>query len=77
MFKSGVTVKKPFLTEAQKERRLRWAQTHKTWTKRRWRKVLWSDESHIEQWAGGFSGCVRRTEGESRYLQKLILLYLS
>ena len=24
-FKSGVAVKKPFLTEAQKERRLRWA----------------------------------------------------
>ena len=70
--KSGVAVKKPFLTDTQKERRVRWAQAHKNWSKRRWNQVLWSDESHIEMWAGGLSGRVRRREGESRYLQKLI-----
>ena len=69
---SGVAVKKPFLTAAQRERRVRWAQAHKNWSKRRWNQVLWSDESHIELWAGGFSGRVWRRKGESRYLQKLI-----
>ena len=44
---SGVAVKKPFLTAAQRERRVRWAQAHKNWSKRRWNKVLWLDKSHI------------------------------
>ena len=41
-----------FLTEAQKIRRLDWANRHKRWSRAKWAKVLWSDETHIELWQG-------------------------
>lgn len=36
---------KPFVTEAQRKRRLEFAQKYASWTVNDWRKVLWTDES--------------------------------
>ena len=60
--------KKPFLTEAQKNRRLDWANRHQNWSRAKWAKVLWSDETHIELWQGAqVSLRVRRPSSVSRY----------
>ena len=65
---SRKAAKKPFLTEAQKERRLDWAKRHSGWSKAKWAKVLWSDETHIELWRGAqVSLQVRRPSSISRY----------
>ena len=60
--------KKPFLTEAQKIRRLDWANKHRGWSRAKWAKVLWSDETHIELWQGAqVSMRIRRPSSVSRY----------
>ena len=43
---------KPHLTSSQRIRHLDWAQRRSWWTQRKWRKILWSDETHIEMWRG-------------------------
>ena len=60
---SHVAKKKPLLTDFQVERRKAWADKHKTWSKRKLSKILFSDEAHVEQWAGGagVNCCVRRS----------------
>ena len=65
---SRAAAKKPFLTEAQKLRRSDWANRHKNWSRAKWAKVLWSDETHIELWKGA-QVCkrVRRPSSISRY----------
>ena len=49
---SHVAKKKPLLTDFQVKRRKAWAN-----------KILFSDEAHVEQWAGGagVNCCVRRS----------------
>nr|CDJ98528.1 Transposase domain containing protein [Haemonchus contortus] len=37
--------KKPLIYAKDRKARLDWAQAHKSWTVRQWRKVIWSDES--------------------------------
>ena len=71
---SRIAAKKPHLTQAQKERRLGWANRHRRWSRVKWAKVLWSDETHIEQWQGS-NQCrrVRRTSFFSRYDPNFIL----
>ena len=65
---SRIAANKPFLTDGQKVRRLDWAQRKRAWTQRRWRKVLWSDETHIELWKGFRHGLrVRRSSSINRY----------
>ena len=49
---SRLAAKKPHLTEAQKECRLGWAKRHHRWSRVKWARVLFSDETHIEQWMG-------------------------
>ena len=56
-------IKKQFLTEEMKRKRLVWAETHKEWTKEDWRKVLFSDESHFMV-QGERSQYVRRSRNE-------------
>ena len=56
---SRIAAKKPFLTPDQKARRLAWALRHCGWSRVKWAKVLWSDETHIEQWVSA-SQCQRR-----------------
>ena len=71
---SRVAVKKPLLTPQQVAGRLDWARHFKDWSPSQWRKVLWSDESHIEIFVGGssFHRRVRRSRQQNRYLQKFV-----
>jgi transposase len=41
--------KKPRITKAHKKKRLEFCKLHKSWTKLRWRDVLWSDEMNVER----------------------------
>ena len=43
--RARVPYRGPILDEAKRERRLRWARTHRRWTLARWRSVLFSDET--------------------------------
>lgn len=43
--KSVFTKKKPFISERNRIRRVAWARVHVKWTLRKWKKVLFSDES--------------------------------
>lgn len=45
--RARVPYRGPILDEAKRERRLRWARTHRRWTLARWRSVLFSDETRI------------------------------
>ena len=40
--------RKPFLTQKQKEARLRWAREHVDWTLEDWMRVIWTDEATFE-----------------------------
>lgn len=44
-FKGGWSNKKPFISEANRRKRLNWCHEHKNWTVEQWGRVLWSDES--------------------------------
>jgi len=48
--------KKPFLKAEQKEKRLRFALTHRHWTPEDWRRVIWTDECYV--WLSGTRGTV-------------------
>ena len=64
---------KPHMTSSQRIRRLDWAQRRRKWTQRRWRKILWSNETHIEMWRGFRHGLrVRRSSSISRYDPRFI-----
>ena len=41
-------IKKQLLTDKIKKKRLAWARKYKHWTKKQWRYVMFSDESHFE-----------------------------
>ena len=43
--KSYWAKKKPFISEKNKQRRLKWAKSHREWSLEDWRRVIWSDES--------------------------------
>ena len=65
---SRLAAKKPFLTDAQKERRLDWTLRKRNWSARKWAGVLWSDETHIELWQRfQCARRVRRPNTISRY----------
>lgn len=55
-FKSYWSTKKPFISPANRVKRLQWAKDHLSWTVQQWRQVLWSDES---PYTLRFSGKVR------------------
>lgn len=59
-----VSVKKPRLTKAHKQKRLTWAKEHKNWTPEDWNKVLWSDESKFESFGNKRRSFVRRRPWE-------------
>jgi transposase len=66
--KEGLTAhiprKKPAMTEAHCQARLEWAYAHESWSARKWRKVLFSDESTFTQFQQGRHGMVWREPGE-------------
>ena len=55
--KSRKPAKKPALTLAHREARLRWARNHDRWTRAEWRRVLFTDESRF---------CLQRNDGRIR-----------
>lgn len=40
--------KKPWLSQKNKEKRLKWARQHQNWSEEDWSNVIWSDESNFE-----------------------------
>ena len=56
--------KKPVMTEAHRQARLEWALAHRNWTIRKWRRVLFSDESTFTQFQQGRQEKVWREPGE-------------
>jgi transposase len=47
-FQSRVAVKKPFLSDQHKAKRLKFAKEYKKWTVEDWKSVIWTDESSFE-----------------------------
>ena len=43
-FYARVSVRKPFVSEANRTRRLKWCEERKSWNDE-WNSVIWSDES--------------------------------
>lgn len=43
--KSYWSSKKPWISEKNRSKRLKWAEEHLNWTLEQWKQVLWSDES--------------------------------
>ncbi|KAL1975013.1 hypothetical protein VTN31DRAFT_5217 [Thermomyces dupontii] len=58
-------VKKPELSEANKQQRLRFALEHVNWTKEQWESVLWSDETYIQAGPQGRRIFVTRKKDET------------
>ena len=58
---SHVSRLKPLLTPAQKLRRLSWGRKRANWRKKRWNRVLWTDETHIEFWTNTHRIKIKRT----------------
>ena len=44
-FNSYWAARKPFITQANKLKRVAWAKEHVNWTPEQWARVLWTDES--------------------------------
>ena len=56
---------KPLINERQRLARRHWAQAHKNWTVRNWKKMLWSDESSFQLYLPPANVRVRRRPGEA------------
>jgi len=56
--------KKPAMTETHRQARLEWAHEHENWGAKKWRRVLFSDESTFTQFQQGRQGKVWREPGE-------------
>ena len=57
-------VKKLFIRQKNRKRRLAFAKDHKDWTKDDWNKVLWTNESKFELFGTNQRVYVRRRTGE-------------
>jgi len=67
-FKSQKPARKPGLTPAMKLKRLQFAKKYKDWTSQQWSRVLFSDETRIQQYASRKT-TVRRPPG-TRYNER-------
>jgi len=63
-FNNRVAVKKPYVNDIQRRKRIEFAQTHLAWTLADWKKVIWSDESSFEIGKNSRSVSVWRTKCE-------------
>jgi transposase len=61
---SCIPRKKPAMTEVHRQARLEWAHAHKNWGEKKWKRVLFSDESTFTQFQQGRQGKVWREPGE-------------
>lgn len=62
--KGRIRIKKPLLSKRHKKLRLKFAQKYKSWTKREWSKVLFSDETKINRMGSDGKQYVWRRVGE-------------
>ncbi|OAL38310.1 hypothetical protein AYO20_02369 [Fonsecaea nubica] len=46
-YRRRIALRKPPLSEANRQARLEWALEHRSWTKEQWNQILWSDETWI------------------------------
>lgn len=69
LLKAGFTarrpIRKPYLTNKMKKKRLEWAKAHRYWTVQQWKNVLWSDESKFNLYSNDGRRLVRRRPGEA------------
>ena len=72
---SFVAANKTLLTKSMKTRRTVFAKGHKSWSKKKWSKVLYSDES-IFQTIQNRKGRVRRKKGSDRFSPKYVSTYV-
>ena len=65
--KCSVSATKPFLSDSQRERKLKWAIGHRFWGNSRWRRYFFADETYFctKNQTGG--RLVRREKGSSRF----------
>ncbi|CAB4460805.1 unnamed protein product [Rhizophagus irregularis] len=59
-----IPCRKPAMTETHYQARLEWALAHRNWTTRKWRSVLFSNESTFTEFQQGRQGKVWREPGE-------------
>ena len=64
-FFSHIPTSKPLLTDQQRENRLNWCIERKNWSIRKWKSVIWSDESRFTIFKNDGPGRVWRTPGTS------------
>ena len=62
-FFSRIPTSKPLLTDRQRENRLNWCIERKYWSIRKWKSVIWSDESRFTIFKNDGPGHVWRTPG--------------
>ena len=62
-FFSRIPTSKPLLTDRQRENRLNWCIERKNWSIRKWKSVIWSDESRFTIFKNDGPGRVWRTPG--------------
>uniref|UniRef100_A0A4W6D530 Tc1-like transposase DDE domain-containing protein n=1 Tax=Lates calcarifer TaxID=8187 RepID=A0A4W6D530_LATCA len=60
-----MTSQEPLINERQRLAWHRWAQAHKNWTARNWKKILWSDESSFQLYPPPDNVRVHRRPGEA------------
>jgi hypothetical protein len=70
-YNSRIAVKKPFINDKNKQKRLDFARQHLEWTIADWSKVIWSDESSFETGKKSQQVKVWRQVGERMKLECL------
>uniref|UniRef100_A0A3Q1EHV3 Transposase Tc1-like domain-containing protein n=1 Tax=Acanthochromis polyacanthus TaxID=80966 RepID=A0A3Q1EHV3_9TELE len=63
--KGCIAKKKPFVSEKNRKKRLKFAKEHLHWTAEQWSQVVWSDESKYNMRASAGAVYVRRKAGEA------------
>jgi len=69
---SRIPASKPLLNNQQRENRLKWCMERKDWTIRKWKSVIWSDESHFTIFKNDGPGRVWRTSGTRFNIKNMV-----
>jgi transposase len=69
---SRIPACKPLLNDRQREQRLKWCTERRDWTVRKWRSVIWSDESRFTIFKNDGPGRVWRTPGTRFNIENLV-----
>ena len=69
---SRIPASKPLLNDGQRENRLNWCIERKDWSVRKWKSVIWSDESRFTIFKNDGPGHVWRTPGTRFNIQNMV-----